>query len=432
MLLQLPNEVLSHILWRLDDGDVASAMLVNRRISELTVPVFRDLHFGILQVSFDKTGMEKLERMILQDAYRQAVRELRLNPRRFFGEGLAWPRTSNGTLLPSIIVERAQNMLEASFPRCSSISVLPESNSHPDYEEDIRLLPFRDAVAFLFNAVDQGAFPLVSSFTFDLYPGNPKFGLRKVVLPADEATGFWACWARLETICMNMAADEQGRDAASVSQLIRKAQCLQKLSLENCLYGTLDAGALSIYNRLIATTDLPKITHLHIGKVSFASPETLVRLLACFESSLKSIFIEWTVLEQGSWQDVCEALKAGFPKLQTIALSWCGVHHSKETDRTKILQLVCPLQATVPPSLSRNFSFVETKHIMKRMFYCLSGVRYTGKENMPLALELIRDAFYPTTSPPADVPQLERVHGQRRVSKFGDPEFDFVNTGQGF
>lgn len=432
MLLDLPNEILSRIVWSLDSGrDAASAMLVSRRISQLAQPVFIALHPQTIITDFDSPGLDEIERLLLtHDSYRQATTALTLSTPRFFGEHLAWHRDSvDGTLQINDSAARVRKIF-SSLPRCEHFSIRLGAQARAAwYEEEDKFLHMRDIMAFFFRAVEMRQLPALTHVTFDLYPRDPEHCLRMVARPPPKSA-FWTAWAaQVQFLRMYMDWDDSYQDGALASDLILRAKSLWKLSLSHCLQGSFDKRSPSIYNLVVAAPEHPAVTHLHISDTSFELPEHLLRLVSCFKSTLQNLFVEYMNVQQGGWKGVCDGLRdIKFPHLATITLLRCKVAGDTLNPSHEPLQFLCPLRRTIPPSLRERFTFAEHRQRTRGSVYLLLvGVRYTGKQDMDLALQLVGDAFYSRAAPPPDVPRLElgSTLPRQGVAKIRDADFEF-------
>lgn len=425
MLLQLPNELLSLILRSVDDDDIASFMVVNHQIHELMLPIFSHRHFHILAVKL--TNTDRLERVASCNVYRQAVFEVKMEVTYIWDEygKLSWPRDEHGSLMPHPNLTKFQAIMATKFPNCSKISVCGSGCMGRASYLPIRHLPsVSETLGFAFEAMAQTT-SRIRSFAVDFMPKGERANTERQFIPRSPSPAFWIAWSQLQTLHIAARGSPPDYDHSDLSNLILKANGLKKLRFEYSLATTPD-NPVWLYTNLVAASVMPKITHLHLSHENFTSSHALINLLKRFENHLEHLFINHTMIESGNWQDVCLALRRGFPKLASIALSWCYISDGFEPLLCKArLQLLRPLKNSLSESECYDFQFHEVYNRKIGGNFCVGGVRYAGK-NVQWALEVIQDAIYPDISPAKD-PWMDRMISRdlQEINRFNDPEFDF-------
>lgn len=430
MLLQFPNELLSHILRSVDDDDAGSMMLINHQIHQLMLPVFNNLHFSTLRIKF--TFMDRLEKIASCDAYRRAVREIQMVMHDEYphkGPDLDWLRHEDGSLLPNATMSKVRRLMATRFPNCSKISVHGYGcHGYIRPWSNLYYIIVSEILGFAFEAVAQAATPILS-FKLDFSPVHSLPDRGRQSIPRDLPSGFWTAWSNLQTLHIAARGHTQEHDSSDLADLILKADGLKKLRLEHSFAITPDTP-LSLYAILIGASDIPKITHLHIKRNYFSSSSDLIQLLAVFKDHLEHLLISHTMIQSGDWRDVCVALRQSFPKLKSVALSWCCIADDF-TSRVceSQLQLFHPLKGSLSESECSDFQFYEMYNRKVGNHFCVAGVRYTGK-NLQWALQIIEDAIYTDTSSYKDA-ELERGFSWilppilPRTCKFQELEFGF-------
>lgn len=430
MLLQLPNELLSLVLRSAEDDDIASLMLINRHIHQLMLPRFSDMHFSTLKMTFLKPNLNRLEKIISCDAYRQAVCRLHFQLLPGDREEVAWRRHPWDRSRRTGNLDRVYKILAASFPNCNKILVDfydPKSNLTHGGWWYVLTLP--EMLSCAFYAVAHLTQSLVSFKLVDYGHGTSDYD-DDPLIPASLSHTFWAAWSRLQTLNIDQRCNLSEISAAGWSNLISNAHGLRKLALQYCL----DKPS-PLYNLLVTANNAPKITHLHINHAYFFSSQNLIKLLKVFEDSLEHLFISHATIESGTWQDVCFRLRHGFPKLTSLALTCCRLAESPNVRiyDTK-LQLFYPLKNSFSSSELRGFQFHEIFNRKLGKSYCVVAIRYSGS-NIQWALEVIEDAIYTEQLPGVyALPIYEwddynygfhEMFQYREVSRFDDPEFVF-------
>lgn len=423
MLPRFPTEILASILLYLDPTDLQSARLLCNRVSQVIFPIFLKCCFTKIKTNFSKSSIERLEAIALFKEYQNAILELEISgPWALrFGKGLGWPRDSTGMLQEGPNVQRIRKLLTIAFPNCTKLCIVAdEARRWPDYWQSEEYLTLADVIGQVFITIASPPHKL-TSLALKLVPRSPEYCLEAVSPSTYKSDLFWTAWTKLKTLRLDMEADFKNRGLQLALSLITRANSLEKLALESCLY-EIEPGVTPFYDLLITTDIMPKLSRLVIRDATFSSSESLVVLLKRFHAALELLSLS-NVRLRGDWRDVCRLMKQQFPKLRCILLEWPG---SANGDENYLKQLMCPLRTMVPDDIKRDFSFIEfhSRHLTRR--YCVSGVRYSGP-NVDSALELIQKSIYLEDSPLEGLEEYIPTPNpnRSRITRFNDPETEF-------
>lgn len=426
MLLHFPNEIAVSILLYLDGEDLKSTRLICNHISQLAFPIFLQRYFTKVETGLQKQSIERLESIASSPIFQNAVLELRIDPRSSrFGHGLRWPRTNTWQLKEGPDLTRIRRILTESFPNCTKISIYAdEGRLWPNYWRSEEYLTLLDVIGQTFVALAHASTTThrIESFALNISEREPSFGLLSVNPSTYESKSFWHAWSKLTSLRLDMAAEEDATPGILLAaKLITNSYGLKKLALKFCFQET-HPGQYAFYNVLMAAETLPKLSHLVLSQMDFASPEKLLSFLRRFKTSIQLLSL-YRVSIYGDWKRVCRGMRGLFPRIKCLILSWPlnaeGMFHTKHF-------YMCSLPTTVPNDAKKYFSFTDYNDFWYKKRYVTTGVRYTGS-NLNSALELIEESLYSTRIPPGGLePYIPTPDPNRvKVSRFSDPNTEF-------
>lgn len=424
MLIQLPVEISTSILSLLDGADLQSARLVSKSVSRLASPIFFCNYFSKVATEVSRASMEKIEALSSVEAYRNAVLMLEVATHtRRFGQDLTWPRDTKGELQDSPNLKRLQMILRECFPNCTKIHIgADEDRQWPNYWTSEEHLTLPEIIEQVFLAMASSSL-CIESVKFALSPRNQAYCIEAVRLSAYASESFWAAWAQVKALWLDMDIEYDSRGVALTCDLITKALNLQKLALVMVFCKT----ALSpspLYTMLMGADHVPRLSQLVIEVARFGSTEELVTFISRFSSTLQ-LFSLSNIRARGDWRAVVGAMRGKFRKLNYFVLDsiW---EVDREDDIRGSNQLMCPLRTLVPFEARDNFSYREVHDKVSQQWFCIGGVRYIGPD-IELALELIEKSLYSHESPPHGLENQRPPPGSSRlrIRRFPGPDISF-------
>lgn len=418
MLLDLSNELIALILDLLESQDLLTARLTSRRIYLASLPTVATRFFTTITTNLSKTSINTLQGLLDHGIYCNAVREIHFAAKGDtfkYGVGLRWPRDASGLLQwQAEDAVTVQNTL-AGFPGCTSYSMERDGSNDkaPSYGTSDTYLATGDVMTLVLSTLSISQQP-IRHVSFALTGVLSRHSLVSVP-PGSYALkgGFWHLWSKLKTLRLGLSLDRDGRDAQAAADLVSRATDLQRLELCDDAYGD---GAAPLIGCMVEASRFPSLTHLRLRCVSGMSASALIALLERTQGSLTNLRLDLVSLD-GSWKDVCIALKRGFPKLRCLTLLYLHQINAGMDNTRRLTAFFCPLVRMIAESTTDEFSVVSFTDPVTKRGGCAGGVRYRGA-NMHSALEHIVEAIYLGGEPVPGPWEWEPVPDRLRTRQF--------------
>lgn len=408
MLLDLSNELLTLIVDLLEAQELLFVQLACRHLYLVSLPIAASRYFQVITTDLSRASIERLQRLLENKTYRQAVREIRLTAEKY-GEGWCWVRNDAGILQWDAEDATIVRTTLSQFPVCTSLAMERDGMSDlvPSYGVSDTYLTTADVMTLVFSWLSISQQP-IRNVSLNLDGKVPKHALILVNSQSYASDGFWASWSKLKVLSLRVPLDYEGRDAQVAADLASKATNLEHLELQDT---TRSSAGRPLLEYMIRRNHFPALTHLKLRGLYAISTPVLATLLKHVENSLSNLRFDYITID-GDWKEILLGLQKGFPKLRCLALAHLKKQGTSLVNSTRIF--FCAIRHL---HTQDEFTFVENVDRITKRQFCISGVRYQG-ENTHRMLGCISDALYLEGQPPTDLLPYQPRPARSRIRVF--------------
>lgn len=237
----LPLELLIRIATLIDTASLLALRNANHSLEAATFEVFKARCIRSRKTDLTEASLERLNEIATYPQFGECIRQLDVIPApiclQFGNRWVTWQSiVENNPLEPRLAQLRA--LLQAC--RITSIKIavtLPSGEEQSPYTD---VSTACDSIELIFRLITEGLVPFLEKLDIDLLRGSNPGWLQEARLNIQlyrASTDFWAQWAQLRELRLNVTAMANSYGCAA--QLVTRATGLQRLALNpgNC-YGS--------------------------------------------------------------------------------------------------------------------------------------------------------------------------------------------------